>query len=156
MTVARSPVGANVLHPSAVLAKFSSELKYSDIPESVRMRCEDLFLDTLASILAGSSARAVKSMAKYAELMGPSQGKSEDFVNRRLTSPVFAAMVNAAASHVVEQDDVHNGSVFHPAAVVFPPALAVAQAIGASGEDFITASVVGYEVGIRVGEFLGR
>jgi 2-methylcitrate dehydratase PrpD len=95
-------------------------------------------------------------MAKYAELMGPSDGKSEDFVNRRLTSPVFAAMVNAASSHVVEQDDVHNGSVFHPAAVVFPPALAVAQAIGASGEDFITASVVGYEVGIRVGEFLGR
>jgi 2-methylcitrate dehydratase PrpD len=113
-------------------------------------------LDTLASILAGSSARAVKSMAKYAELMGPSDGKSEDFVNRRLTSPMFAAMVNAASSHVVEQDDVHNGSVFHPAAVVFPPALAVAQSIGASGEDFITASVVGYEVGIRIGEFLGR
>jgi 2-methylcitrate dehydratase PrpD len=88
--------------------------------------------------------------------MGPSEGKSEDFVNRRLTNPFFAAMVNAAAAHVVEQDDVHNGSVFHPAAVVFPPALAVAQAIGASGEEFITASVVGYEVGIRVGEFLGR
>jgi 2-methylcitrate dehydratase PrpD len=120
------------------------------------MRCEDLFLDTLASILAGSSARAVKSMAKYAELMGPADGKSEDFVNRRLTSPVFAAMVNAAAAHVVEQDDVHNGSVFHPAAVVFPPALAVAQSIGASGQDFITAAVAGYEVGIRVGEFLGR
>ena len=45
---------------------------------------------------------------------------------------------------------------FHPAAVVFPPALAVAQAIGASGADLLTASVVGYEVGIRVGEFLGR
>jgi len=46
--------------------------------------------------------------------------------------------------------------VFHPAAVVFPPALAVAQAIGATGKEFITACVVGYEVGIRVGEFLGR
>lgn len=156
MTAARFPAGATILHPSAELAKFASELKYSDIPESVRLRCEDLFLDTMASILAGSTARAVKSMAKYATLMGPSDGKSEDFVNRRLTSPVFAAMVNAAAAHVVEQDDVHNGSVFHPAAVVFPPALAVAQAIGASGEEFITASVVGYEVGIRVGEFLGR
>jgi 2-methylcitrate dehydratase PrpD len=65
-------------------------------------------------------------------------------------------MVNAASAHVVEQDDVHNGSVFHPAAVIFPPALAVAQALGASGKDFITASVVGYEVGIRIGEFLGR
>lgn len=156
MTAAHTNADPIILHPSAELAKFSSELKYSDIPESVRMRCEDLFLDTLASILAGSSARAVKSMAKYAELMGPADGKSEDFVNRRLTSPIFAAMVNAAAAHVVEQDDVHNGSVFHPAAVVFPPALAVAQSIGASGEEFITAAVVGYEVGIRVGEFLGR
>jgi 2-methylcitrate dehydratase PrpD len=65
-------------------------------------------------------------------------------------------MVNAAASHFAEQDDVHNGSVFHPAAVVFPPALAVAQALGASGRELLTAAVAGYEVGIRVGEFLGR
>ncbi len=69
---------------------------------------------------------------------------------------MFAALVNAASSHVVEQDDVHNGSVFHPAAVVFPPVLALAQAQGASGAELITASVAGYEAGIRVGEFLGR
>ena len=99
MTAVRSPAPAAVLHPSATLAKFASELKYSDIPESVRMRCEDLFLDTMASILAGSSARAVKAMAKYTALMGPSEGKSEDFVNRRMTNPFFAAMVNAAAAH---------------------------------------------------------
>ncbi len=65
-------------------------------------------------------------------------------------------MVNAAASHVAEQDDVHNGSVFHPATVVFPVALAWAQALGASGRQLLTAAVAGYEVGIRVGEFLGR
>ena len=66
-------------------------------------------------------------------------------------------MVNAAASHFAEQDDVHNGSVFHPAAVVFPPALAVAQAHRReSARELLTAAVAGYEVGIRVGEFLGR
>lgn len=156
MTAVRSPSAPTVLHPSAELAKFASGLKFSDIPEVVASRCEDLLLDTMASILAGSTARAVKAIAKYAELMGPATGQSEDYVNRRLTSPVFAAMVNAAAAHVVEQDDVHNGSVFHPAAVVFPPAIAVAQAIGASGEELITAAVAGYEVGIRIGEFLGR
>ncbi len=156
MTTIRSSAAPLVLHPSADLAAFASQLQYSDIPEEVSLRCEDLFLDTMASILAGSGARAVKAMGKYAEVMGPASGKSEDFVNRRGTSPVFAAMVNAAAAHVVEQDDVHNGSVFHPAAVIFPPALAVAQALGTSGKDFITASVVGYEVGIRIGEFLGR
>jgi 2-methylcitrate dehydratase PrpD len=68
----------------------------------------------------------------------------------------LAALANAAASHVAEQDDVHNGSVFHPATVVFPAALATAQTIGASGEDLLVAAVAGYEVGIRVGEFLGR
>jgi 2-methylcitrate dehydratase PrpD len=65
-------------------------------------------------------------------------------------------MVNAAASHLVEQDDVHNASVFHPATVVFSSALAVAQSIQASGKDFLVACIAGYEVGIRVGEFLGR
>ena len=54
-------------------------------------------------------------------------------ISRRSTSPLFAAMVNGAASHFAEQDDVHNGSVFHPAAVVFPPALAVAQALRCRG-----------------------
>jgi 2-methylcitrate dehydratase PrpD len=51
---------------------------------------------------------------------------------------------------------VHNGSVFHPAAVIFPPVLAVGQALGASGRDILTAAVAGYEAGIRIGEFLGR
>jgi len=151
-----NPTTAALLHPSATLAHFASALKYEDIPASVINRCEDLLLDTMASILAGSSSKPVKAMAAFAARMGPLTGPSEDFVRRAKTSPYFAAMVNAASAHVVEQDDVHNGAVFHPAAVVFPPALAVAQAIGASGKDFMTACVVGYEVGIRIGEFLGR
>jgi len=145
-----------LLHPSAALAQFAATLQYEDIPEAVLNRCEDLFLDTMGSILAGSSSKPVQAMAAFARQMAPAEGPSEDFVQRKHTSPYFAAMVNAASAHVVEQDDVHNGAVFHPAAVVFPPALAVAQSIGASGKDFITACVVGYEVGIRVGEFLGR
>ncbi len=155
-TVKSSPMEAAVLHPSATLATFAASLQFDDIPQAVHRRFEDLLLDTMASILAGSTARPVQSMAGFAQAMGPAQGASEDFVRRTHTSPYFAAMVNAASAHFVEQDDVHNGSVFHPAAVVIPPALAVAQAIGASGKDFITACVAGYEVGIRIGEYFGR
>lgn len=143
-------------HPSAVLADFAASLRYDAIPDAVLRRTEDLMLDTLGSILAGSSARAVRTIADYADAMGPTSGPSENLVTGRSTSPVFAAMVNAAAAHMVEQDDVHNGSVFHPAAVVFPPAIAVAQALGRSGPELLTACVAGYEVGIRIGEFLGR
>lgn len=145
-----------LLHPSATLAQFAANLKFEDIPTEVVRRCEDLLLDTLGSILAGSTSKPVKAMANFAAQMAPADGPSEDLVRRVKTTPYFAAMVNAASAHVVEQDDVHNGAVFHPAAVVFPPALAVAQAIGASGKEFIAASVAGYEVGIRVGEYLGR
>ena len=77
-------------------------------------------------------------------------------MSRSSTTPLFAAMINAAASHYAEQDDVHNGSVFHPAAVVFPAVLAVGQALACSGRELVTAAVAGYEVGIRTGEFLGR
>ncbi|WP_353149602.1 MmgE/PrpD family protein [Pollutimonas bauzanensis] len=143
-------------HPSAELAEFAAQLAYEDIPPAVLRRTEDLMLDCLASVLAGSSARPVQTIAQFADTMGPASGPSENMVTRRSTSPLFAAMVNAASAHMVEQDDVHNGSVFHPAAVVFPPAIAVAQALGRSGKDLLVACVAGYEVGIRVGEFLGR
>ncbi|KCV65344.1 MmgE/PrpD family protein [Bordetella bronchiseptica 99-R-0433] len=143
-------------HPSARLAEFAADLRYEDIPPAVLRRAEDLFLDSLASILAGAGAPPVQAIARYAAAMGPADGPSENLVTRTGTTPLFAAMVNAAACHVVEQDDVHNGAVFHPAAVVFPPALAVAQALGRSGRDLLTAAVAGYEAGIRIGEFLGR
>ena len=39
---------------------------------------------------------------------------------------------------------------------MFPTALAVAQEKGASGKEFITACVVGYEVACRTGEYLGK
>jgi len=143
-------------HPSAVLADFAASLHHDTIPAAVLRRTEDLMLDTLGSMLAGSSARPVRTIADYANAMGPTSGPSENLVSGRSTSPAFAAMVNAAAAHMVEQDDVHNGSVFHPAAVVFPPAIALAQALGRSGPELLAACVAGYEVGIRVGEFLGR
>ncbi|MDN5843125.1 MAG: MmgE/PrpD family protein, partial [Alcaligenaceae bacterium] len=130
---------------SATLSHFVAELRFDDIPAPVLRRTEDLLLDCLGSILAGAPERPVQTLARYARMMGPVDGPSENLVGQTGTSPLFAAMVNAAAAHMVEQDDVHNGSVFHPAAVVFPPALATAQALGRSGREFLVAAVAGYE-----------
>jgi 2-methylcitrate dehydratase PrpD len=138
------------------LATFLAKLRYEDLPQSVVERTKDLFLDWVASALAGRQARPVQILEHLAEQMGPADGPSEILVSRRRTSPLFAALVNGAASHVVEQDDVHNGAVFHPATVVFPAVLAAAQQTGASGRDFLVAAVVGYEAGVRIGSFLGR
>ena len=142
--------------PSARLAAFAARLRYEDIPAPVLRRAEDLLVDWFGSAVAGHAARPVASIARFALSQGPGSGPSEVIATGATSSPYAAAMANAAASHVAEQDDVHNGSVFHPATVVFPPALAVAQALSKSGRELLTACVAGYEVGIRVGEFLGR
>jgi 2-methylcitrate dehydratase PrpD len=142
--------------PGVALARFASTLRFDAIPAAVVARTQDLLLDWIGSTLAGKGARPVESIARFMLAQGPSDGPCEVLIHRRGSSPLLAAAINAAASHVAEQDDVHNGSVFHPAAVVFPPALALAQALQRSGRELLTAAVAGYEVGIRVGEFLGR
>ncbi|WP_292700422.1 MmgE/PrpD family protein [Mesorhizobium sp.] len=142
--------------PTARLCAFIAELDFEQIPPRVVHFAQGLMIDWLGSALAGKGAHQVEMIDGFARAMGPADGPSTIIPTRRRTSPYFAAMVNAAASHVVEQDDVHNGSVFHPAAVIFPAVLAVAEAEGKTGREVLTACIAGYEVGIRVGEFLGR
>jgi len=142
--------------PGAQLAAFAAGLRFEDIPATTVAKIEDLLIDWVGSALAGRSARPVSTFTAFVRANGPCDGPSEILADRSGSSPYFAATANAAASHFVEQDDVHNGSVFHPATVVFPVALAAAQAIGASGPQMLCAAVAGYEAGIRVGEFLGR
>lgn len=152
---AHSDPGAAGSH-GARLAAFAARLRFAQIPQPVLRRAEDLFVDWFASAVAGHGARPVRSIARYALAMAPASGPCELIATGAASSAQAAAMANAAASHLAEQDDVHNGSVFHPGTVVFPAALACAQALGKSGADLLCAAVAGYEVGIRVGEFLGR
>lgn len=138
------------------LAEFVASLRYEDIPPAVVAGTKNLFVDWFGSALAGKGARPVVALQDFTAAMGPQTGPCEIIPTSGRTSPLFAALINGASSHVAEQDDVHNGSVFHPGTVIFPAALAVAQAEGVSGRDLLTAVVAGYEAGIRVGEFLGR
>ncbi|MGY4816742.1 MmgE/PrpD family protein [Pseudomonas chlororaphis subsp. piscium] len=138
------------------LAGFLAGLSYQQLPDSVLARTEELFLDWLGSALASQGAHPIPLFERYARHMGPADGPARILVNGRGSSAYFAALVNAASSHLVEQDDLHNSSVLHPATVVFPAALAAAQDLGKSGQDLLLAAVAGYEAGIRIGEFMGR
>lgn len=138
------------------LVQFLTDLRYDDIPEPVLARTEDLFLDWLGSALASQGARPISIFEAYAQKMGPDHGPAQIVVSGKRSSAYFAALVNAASSHLVEQDDLHNSSVLHPATVVFPAALAAAQDLCKSGRELLLAAVAGYEAGIRMGEFMGR
>ena len=121
------------------LAAFLARLSYVDLPEAVLARTEDLFLDWLGSALASQGAHPIPLFERYAATMGPAHGPATLLVNGQGTSAYFAALVNGASSHLVEQDDLHNSSVLHPATVVFPAVLAAAQDLGKSGAELLLA-----------------
>jgi len=142
--------------PTRTLCEFLAGLTFADVPPEVVRRTKELAIDWLGATLAGKGSGPVRAFAAFAARMGPGSGPSEILPDRTSSSPFLAALVNGAASHVAEQDDVHNGSVFHPATVVFPAVVAAAQAEARSGRDVLLAAIAGYEAGIRIGEFLGR
>ncbi|MBX2868475.1 MAG: MmgE/PrpD family protein [Acidiferrobacterales bacterium] len=141
---------------SRQLAKFCANVTFDDIPENIVECLLNLMADWAGSCLAGSHSRQTQIFHQLAKSMGPQSGPCRIIGTNASTSPLFAAMINAASSHVVEQDDLHNSSILHPATVVFPPLFAVAESLNnVSGKEMVAAAAVGYEAGIRVGEFLG-
>lgn len=101
------------------LANWAATLRFEDVPAPVVRRTEELFLDWLGCAVAGRSHPAVTAISKFSSQMGPTSGKCgliDDSLGVK-TSPAFASMINAAASHVVEQDDLHMSSITHPVKV---------------------------------------
>jgi MmgE/PrpD N-terminal domain len=99
---------------TANLVRFCSELTFKDIPSEVVERTKSFYLDTIACAVAGQEHAAVKAMVSFAKQMGPVDGKCEYwFSPESRTSAAFGALVNGAASHVVEQDDLNNLGMIH-------------------------------------------
>jgi len=136
------------------LSAFLVATEGTDLPPSVVNDAQYYTLDWLGSAIAGTVtepgrmllAQAASQAGKGATVIGLGEERNAD----------LAALTNGGLSHIVEMDDLDRGSVVHPAAPVIPAALAVAEREQASGLDFLTAVVLGYEVAIRIGEAVGR
>lgn len=100
------------------LLRFVADLTPESVPEDVWLRTEDLFLDWLASALASRNSHPISKFENLAKQLGPRDGTAQIFANGSTSSPYWAAWVNAASSHTLEQDDLHNSSVMHPATSV--------------------------------------
>jgi 2-methylcitrate dehydratase PrpD len=72
-----------------------------------------------------------------------------------VTGPMDAALVNGVLAHSDETDDSHGPSQSHPGASIVPAALALGEDLGASGEHYLRAVTLGYDVGPRLTMALG-
>jgi 2-methylcitrate dehydratase PrpD len=74
----------------------------------------------------------------------------------RRASVRAAALVNGAAAHTAEVDDIFRDGIYHPGAPTIAAALALAQSRSVSGEAFLRAVIVGYEISTRIAGAMGR
>ncbi len=141
---------------TAELAQFVATLQKNILPAEVQERVRYLLLDYLAVTLRGS--RLPSSLAAYTLLdamPGAHLPGGVTLLGKVQTAEAsWAAFVNGVAAHGLEMDDVENLSSLHPGVVVFPAALALAEQIDSSLDDFYSAIVAGYEVTLRVGAAL--
>src|SRR5665213_3859576 len=144
-------VGATGL--TRYLADRAQMLTYSDIPEDIRTWARHCVLDYVACGVAGASD--VLSGILFAELSEQGGRESATILGHVGRLPVAsAALVNGAASHALDFDDVNLAMPGHPSVAILPALLALGEEQGSSGADVLTAFVAGYELQCRVGRVL--
>ncbi len=129
------------------LSRFAATLSFHDLPPAVRLQAAWVIADTVAAIVAGSAEPELRALAQR---LGHGSGATLLGLGREAT-PDVAALVNGTAGTFLEMDEGNRFSRGHPAIHVLPAALALCEQQGASADTFLSAFVVGYEVGSRLG-----
>jgi len=138
------------LPAAARLARFVAGLRFDRIPPSVVGQAALLTLDTVGNALAAvpeDFGRAALAVA--AELGGPAESALIGGASR--VAAANAVLANATLAHGLDFDDTREDAIVHTGCVAVPTALAVGEAVGASGRDVLAAVVAGVEVMCRVG-----
>ncbi len=135
--------------PTEPLAEFICNLKYSDLPECVRTRVYLITVDAIANAFAGWQAQETKSIERLAAALG-GHGNSSVIGGEPL-SLAGASVLNAYLITAVSACDVYRPALCHVTPEVIPPALAIAERNGVSGEKLLLAIAVGMETTVRLG-----
>ena len=131
------------------LIAFLQELDYTRLSGEVISQAKRCVLDWVGVAIAGSRTPMARISERFATTQfGPGDATLITSPNR--LGEVGATWVNGICGSALDMDDGHRLAMGHPGAAVIPTALAVAETIGASGAEFLTAIVGGYEVAVRV------
>jgi 2-methylcitrate dehydratase PrpD len=117
------------------------------------MWARQCILDYIACGIAGASDELVQILcAELAEQGG--EAKATVFGEAARLPAASAALINGAAAHALDFDDVNLAMPGHPSVAILPALLALAEERGSSGAAVLTSFVAGYELQCRLGRVL--
>lgn len=133
------------------ISNFVQGISHGDIDGKTLWRAKMCTLDMLGVIMAAWPEQSTQILFRYLQRYGGAQESSVLGSGVKLSTG-HAAMLNSTMGHSLELEDHHSHkrSLNHPGVCTIPPALAAAEREAKGGWDFLTAVVLGYEVGSRI------
>lgn len=136
-------------NPLIALAQAAARWQNEALPEPVEWAARRAVLDWFATMLPGCPLPPATLLVRGLAEERPAGG-AICYVDGGASSPRYAALLNAVASHIVEFDDIFRDGGYHPGSATVAAALALAQHRELSAQALHRAIVAGYEVGCRI------
>ncbi len=140
---------------SQVLADFIVNTPCEAIPRDMVNKAVRHILDSIGAGIAGAASKEAHLLLDTLRAAGEGEGSATVWGRGTRLTPLNAALVNGTASHAFELDDT--GGCDHSGAIVVPAAIAAVEMAGRpiTGEEFIAAVVIGYDIARRPLEACG-
>jgi 2-methylcitrate dehydratase len=149
--MAKGPV-ENRKYLSHTLAEWACALKYEHLSPAAIEKAKLFWYDSLGCALGGSQQEDAHILLAHYRSMGGS-GPCTCFVSGFKTNPVDAAFLNDHMIRAMDYNDIYwKADPCHPSDIIAGP-LALCEFLNLSGKDLILATVIAYEVEMRLCEF---
>ncbi len=137
--------------PGGGLAQFLGSkvaaMQFEQLPAEAVHWARVGILDTVGVTLAGAIEPCARLLT---QALGTSAGHAVIFGTDLRCNPLDAALINGTASHALDFDDCNNTLGGHPSVPILPALFALADEVGATGREFVTAYVAGFEVETKI------
>lgn len=151
---ARAAEAQDVADVTGRLARYMVAARGQPLPPEVLLAAKHRILDTLAAMVSGARMKPGAMALAYVRGLGGTE-QAGVIASGFRTTTVNAALANAMFAHADETDDFEPVTKAHPGCATVPAALALAELHGRSGEEFVRAVALGYDLCCRLLMALG-
>src|SRR5499427_3146536 len=135
------------------IADWACALKYEHLSPEAIQAAKLFWFDSIGCALGGSQQEDARILLAHHRAMGGGNGKATAFVSGFKTNPVDAAFMNGHMMRAMDYNDIYwKADPCHPSDLIAAP-LALCESEGLSGRDLILATIIAYEVEMRLCEF---
>jgi 2-methylcitrate dehydratase PrpD len=135
---------------AGTLAEFLTDT--TDLPEPAPRHAAMIIASTFASAACGTGIRSAQIVRELAREQGGRPDASIWFDAGPKLPVAEAARVNAMLSDAAASDDSDLRNIVHAGTALTATALAMAERLGSTGQEVLTAMVVGYEAAGRISD----